>query len=160
MVREEIGDLLSKRYIQDEFNYIWDCCKKYDFVKYIKNDDDAKWLKQLIIHYGFVNVQQCLRKIHKWKLTYPLNTLSQELYKMTVDKDELMAIPAYRDAVISQYNEKINKEMNDFYVKQIEEFDKKYSSFNNFDSRNRDEGNSEGYLTYEEIENRLLGWDK
>lgn len=157
-LREELENL-SKRYIDEELDYIWDYCKKYDFAKYIKSEQDIENLEKLVVYYGFLEVQQAIRKINKRDLKYPLITLKDELYKATVDKKELERIPAYRDAMVMEYNKKINKEIEMFYGKELEKLEERAKDFNNFQCRDRQVDNEDGYLTFEEIENKLLGWE-
>lgn len=155
--------LLKKRYIQDELNYIWDYCKRTGFIKYIKTEQDAERLKKYIIHYGFTTVQEGIRKIHRRKeLKYPLHILWQEMQKLIVTEEELMMIPAYRDAMIDKYNKQLKEELLEHEFNMLTKTYVKndtYKSFNNFEERDRSQGNNNGYMTYEEMETRLLGWE-
>lgn len=154
---------LKQRNIQDEFDYIWSYCKKTGFTKYIQTKNDQDRLTQYVRHYGFDNVQQAIRKIHRRNLKFPLHILWQELQKLIVDKEELENIPAYRDAMTDRYNKKIKEELKEHEYKMMVSsyIDKKdnYKAFNNFEERDRSEGNVDGYMTYEEMESKLLGWE-
>ena len=84
-----------------------------------------------------------------------IREFKQQLYLLTVDKDKLERIQAYREG-------------QKLYQKQLEEwkaFEKQLleklldvEKLNNFVERDRSESSS--YMSYEEIEYQLLGWDK
>lgn len=145
-----------KRYLEDEINYIYDYCKKTGFDKYI-TAEYRNYFESLIIEYGFMDMQQAIRKIHKWKMRYPINTLKETLYQMNVDVESLKEIPAY----IAVQKERLEE----IYQKQLQEHHEKMMigkdvAFREMEVRQRLGKSYDGYWTFEEIENALLGWDE
>lgn len=79
---KELMNYKNERFIKDEYNYIWDYCKKTGFDKYV-TPNYVDYFKKLILQYGFMDVQQVLRYIHKWdfKKGSPFVILERELLK-------------------------------------------------------------------------------
>ena len=159
-LREELENL-KKRYIQDELQYIWDYSKKSGFAQYI-TEENKEWIKNNVVYYGFMIVQQAIKrtmyKINKSNKEYTagmvIREFKQQLYLLTVDKDKLEKIQAYKEA--QELHKKQLEEWRDFEKYQLENF-LDVEKFNNFEERDRSESGS--YMSYEEIETKLLGWD-
>ena len=84
-----------------------------------------------------------------------IREFKQQLYLLTVDKDKLERIQAYREG--QKLYQKQLEEWKASEKQQLEKF-LDVEKFNNFEERDRSESSS--YMSYEEIEYQLLGWDK
>lgn len=160
-LREELENL-NKRHIKDELQYIWDYSKKTGFAKYI-NEDNKDWIKNNVVYHGFVVVQQAIKRTmykrdksdKEYTFAMVIREFKQQLYLLTVDEAKLEKIQAYREG--KKLNEKQLEEWKEFEKQQLESF-LNVEKFNNFEERDRSESSS--YMSYEDIEYKLLGWDK
>lgn len=84
-----------------------------------------------------------------------IREFGQQIYLLTVDKEKLERIQAYREG--EKLYEKQLEEWKEFEKQQLEKF-LNIEKFNNFEERDRSE--SSDYMSYEDIEYQLLGWDK
>ena len=150
---------LKKRHIEDELQYIWDYSKKTGFAQYI-TEDNKEFIKNNVVYHGFVVVQQAIKRTmykrdkseKEYTFAMVIREFKQQLYLLTVDEEKLEKIKAYIEG--KKLNEKQLEEWKQLEKKQLEN----YYSFNNFEERDRSKGSD--YISYEDIENKLLGWDK
>ena len=160
-LKEELENL-KKRHIEDELQYIWDYSKKTGFAQYI-TEDNKEWIKNNVVYHGFVVVQQAIKRTmykrdkseREYTFVMVIREFKQQLYLLTVDKDKLERIQAYREG--QKLYQKQLEEWKAFEKQQLEKF-LDVEKFNNFEERDRSESSS--YMSYEEIEYQLLGWDK
>lgn len=160
-LKEELENL-NKRHIQDELQYIWDYSKKSGFVKYI-TEENKEWIKNNIVYHGFVTVQQAIKRTmykrdksdKKYTDGMVIREFKQQLYLLTIDKEKLEKIQAYKEG--QKLNQKQLEEWKEFEKIQLENF-LNVEKFNNFEERDRTENGS--YMSYEDIEYQLLGWNK
>lgn len=160
-LKEELENL-KKRHIEDELQYIWDYSKKTGFAQYI-TEDNKEWIKNNVVYHGFVVVQQAIKRTmykrdkseKEYTFVMVIREFKQQLYLLTVDKDKLERIQAYREG--QKLYQKQLEEWKAFEKQQLEKF-LDVEKFNNFEERDRSESSS--YMSYEEIEYKLLGWDK
>ena len=160
-LKEELENL-KKRHIEDELQYIWDCSKKTGFAQYI-TEENKEWIKNNVVYHGFVVVQQAIKRTmykrdkseKEYTFAMVIREFKQQLYLLTVDKDKLERIQAYREG--QKLYQKQLEEWKAFEKQQLEKF-LDVEKFNNFEERDRSESSS--YMSYEEIEYQLLGWDK
>lgn len=142
--------------------YIWDYSKKTGFAQYI-TEDNKEWIKNNVVYHGFVVVQQAIKRTmykrdkseKEYTFVMVIREFKQQLYLLTVDKDKLERIQAYREG--QKLYQKQLEEWKAFEKQQLEKF-LDVEKFNNFEERDRSESSS--YMSYEEIEYQLLGWDK
>ena len=161
VLREELENL-NKRHIKDELQYIWDYSKKTGFAQYI-TEDNKEFIKNNVVYHGFVVVQQAIKRTmykrdkseKEYTFAMVIREFKQQLYLLTVDKDKLERIQAYREG--QKLYKKQLEEWKAFEKQQLEKF-LDVEKFNNFEERDRSESSS--YMSYEEIEYQLLGWDK
>ena len=147
---------------EDELQYIWDYSKKTGFAQYI-TEDNKEWIKNNVVYHGFVVVQQAIKRTmykrdkseKEYTFVMVIREFKQQLYLLTVDKDKLERIQAYREG--QKLYQKQLEEWKAFEKQQLEKF-LDVEKFNNFEERDRSESSS--YMSYEEIEYQLLGWDK
>ena len=150
--------MFEGRYLQEELEYIWDYSKKTGFAQYI-NDDNKEWIRNSIVNYGFTTVQQAIKRAlykrdkseKKYTNGMVIREFKQQLYLLTVDEAKLEKIKAYIEG--KKLNEKQLEEWEQLEKNQLE----KYYSFNNFEERDRSKDSD--YISYEDIENKLLGWE-
>lgn len=150
---------LKKRHIEDELQYIWDYSKKTGFAQYI-TEDNKEFIKNNVVYHGFVVVQQAIKRTmykrdkseKEYTFAMVIREFKQQLYLLTVDEEKLEKIKAYIEG--KKLNEKQLEEWKQLEKNQLEN----YYSFNNFEERDRSKGSD--YISYEDIENKLLGWDK
>lgn len=150
---------LKKRHIEDELQYIWDYSKKTGFAQYI-TEDNKEFIKNNVVYHGFVVVQQAIKRTmykrdkseKEYTFAMVIKEFKQQLYLLTVDEEKLEKIKAYIEG--KKLNEKQLEEWKQLEKNQLEN----YYSFNNFEERDRSKGSD--YISYEDIENKLLGWDK
>lgn len=150
---------LKKRHIEDELQYIWDYSKKTGFAQYI-TEDNKEFIKNNVVYHGFVVVQQAIKRTmykrdkseKEYTFAMVIREFRQQLYLLTVDEEKLEKIKAYIEG--KKLNEKQLQEWKQLEKNQLEN----YYSFNNFEERDRSKGSD--YISYEDIENKLLGWDK
>ena len=150
VLREELENL-NKRHIKDELQYIWDYSKKTGFAQYI-TEDNKEFIKNNVVYHGFVVVQQAIKRTmykrdkseKEYTFAMVIREFKQQIYLLTVDKEKLETIQAYREG-------------QKLYKKQLLNF-LNAEKFNNFEERDRSENSS--YMSYEDIEYKLLGWDK
>lgn len=160
-LKEELENL-KKRHIEDELQYIWDYSKKTGFAQYI-TEDNKEFIKNNVVYHGFVVVQQAIKRTmykrdkseKEYTFAMVIREFKQQLYLLTVDKDKLERIQAYREG--QKLYQKQLEEWKEFEKQQLENF-LNAEKFNNFEERDRSESSS--YMSYEEIEYQLLGWDK
>lgn len=160
-LKEELENL-KKRHIEDELQYIWDYSKKTGFAQYI-TEDNKEWIKNNVVYHGFVVVQQAIKRTmykrdkseNEYTFAMVIREFKQQLYLLTVDKEKLERIQAYREG--QKLYQKQLEEWKEFEKRQLENF-LNAEKFNNFEERDRSESSS--YMSYEEIEYKLLGWDK
>lgn len=160
-LKEELENL-KKRHIEDELQYIWDYSKKTGFAQYI-TENNKETIKKNIVHYGFIIVQQAIKRTmykkdksdKEYTIAMVIREFKQQLYLLTVDKEKLERIQAYREG--QKLYQKQLEEWKEFEKQQLENF-LNAEKFNNFEERDRSENSS--YMSYEEIEYQLLGWDK
>lgn len=159
-LKEELENL-KKRHIEDELQYIWDYSKKTGFAQYI-TEDNKEWIKNNVVYHGLVVQQAIKRTMYKrdksekeYTFVMVIREFKQQLYLLTVDKDKLERIQAYREG--QKLYQKQLEEWKAFEKQQLEKF-LDVEKFNNFEERDRSESSS--YMSYEEIEYQLLGWDK
>ena len=160
-LKEELENL-KKRHIEDELQYIWDYSKKTGFAQYI-TEDNKEWIKNNVVYHGFVVVQQAIKRTmykrdkseKEYTFVMVIREFKQQLYLLTVDKDKLERIQAYSEG--QKLYQKQLEEWKAFEKQQLEKF-LDVEKFNNFEERDRSESSS--YMSYEEIEYQLLGWDK
>ena len=160
-LKEELENL-KKRHIEDELQYIWDYSKKTGFAQYI-TEENKEWIKNNVVYHGFVVVQQAIKRTmykrdkseKEYTFAMVIREFKQQLYLLTVDKDKLERIQAYREGQ-KLYQQQL-EEWKAFEKQQLEKF-LDVEKFNNFEERDRSESSS--YMSYEEIEYQLLGWDK
>ena len=160
-LKEELENL-KKRHIEDELQDIWDYSKKTGFAQYI-TEDNKEWIKNNVVYHGFVVVQQAIKRTmykrdkseKEYTFVMVIREFKQQLYLLTVDKDKLERIQAYREG--QKLYQKQLEEWKAFEKQQLEKF-LDVEKFNNFEERDRSESSS--YMSYEEIEYQLLGWDK
>ncbi|WP_055275701.1 hypothetical protein [Clostridium disporicum] len=160
-LKEELENL-KKRHIEDELQYIWDYSKKTGFAQYI-TEENKEWIKNNVVYHGFVVVQQAIKRTmykrdkseKEYTFAMVIREFKQQLYLLTVDKDKLERIQAYREG--QKLYQKQLEEWKAFEKQQLEKF-LDVEKFNNFEERDRSESSS--YMSYEEIEYQLLGWDK
>lgn len=160
-LKEELENL-KKRHIEDELQYIWDYSKKTGFAQYI-TEDNKEWIKNNVVYHGSVVVQQAIKRTmykrdkseKEYTFVMVIREFKQQLYLLTVDKDKLERIQAYREG--QKLYQKQLEEWKAFEKQQLEKF-LDVEKFNNFEERDRSESSS--YMSYEEIEYQLLGWDK
>lgn len=160
-LKEELENL-KKRHIEDELQYIWDYSKKTGFAQYI-TEDNKEWIKNNVVYHGFVIVQQAIKRTmykrdkseKEYSFAMVIREFKQQLYLLTVDKDKLERIQAYREG--QKLYQKQLEEWKEFEKQQLENF-LNAEKFNNFEERDRSENSS--YMSYEDIEYKLLGWDK
>lgn len=142
--------------------YIWDYSKKTGFAQYI-TEENKEWIKNNVVYHGFVVVQQAIKRTmykrdkseKEYTFAMVIREFKQQLYLLTVDKDKLERIQAYREG--QKLYQKQLEEWKAFEKQQLEKF-LDVEKFNNFEERDRSESSS--YMSYEEIEYQLLGWDK
>ena len=150
---------LKKRHIEDELQYIWDYSKKTGFAQYI-TEDNKEFIKNNVVYHGFVVVQQAIKRTmykrdkseKEYTFAMVIKEFKQQLYLLTVDEEKLEKIKAYIEG--KKLHEKQLQEWKQLEKNQLEN----YYSFNNFEERDRSKGSD--YISYEDIENKLLGWDK
>ena len=160
-LKEELENL-KKRHIEDELQDIWDYSKKTGFAQYI-TEENKEWIKNNVVYHGFVVVQQAIKRTmykrdkseKEYTFAMVIREFKQQLYLLTVDKDKLERIQAYREG--QKLYQKQLEEWKAFEKQQLEKF-LDVEKFNNFEERDRSESSS--YMSYEEIEYQLLGWDK
>ena len=160
-LKEELENF-KKRHIEDELQYIWDYSKKTGFAQYI-TEDNKEWIKNNVVYHGFVVVQQAIKRTmykrdkseNEYTFAMVIREFKQQLYLLTVDKEKLERIQAYREG--QKLYQKQLEEWKEFEKRQLENF-LNAEKFNNFEERDRSESSS--YMSYEEIEYKLLGWDK
>ena len=160
-LKEELENL-NKRHIKDELQYIWDYSKKTGFAQYI-TEENKEWIKNNVVYHGFVVVQQAIKRTmykrdkseKEYTFAMVIREFKQQLYLLTVDKEKLERIQAYREG--QKLYQKQLEEWKAFEKQQLEKF-LDVEKFNNFEERDRSESSS--YMSYEEIEYQLLGWDK
>ena len=160
-LKEELENL-NKRHIKDELQYIWDYSKKTGFAQYI-TEDNKEFIKNNVVYHGFVVVQQAIKRTmykrdkseKEYTFAMVIREFKQQLYLLTVDKEKLERIQAYREG--QKLYEKQLEEWKEFEKQQLENF-LNAEKFNNFEERDRSENSS--YMSYEDIEYKLLGWDK
>lgn len=141
------------RYLKDEYDYIWSYCIKTGFDKHI-TPKYHKYFQNLILEFGFIDVQQAIKKIHKWNMKYPMTVLREELLKKNLDYNSLNKIPAYVASQEELYNQKMEKELDKYHEKMIIG---KETEFRKIEVRKRVGKNSDGYWSFDEIEKALLG---
>ena len=159
---KEEHEKIKKRHIEDELQYIWDYSKKTGFAQYI-TEENKEWIKNNVVYHGFVVVQQAIKRTmykrdkseKEYTFAMVIREFKQQLYLLTVDKDKLERIQAYREG--QKLYQKQLEEWKAFEKQQLEKF-LDVEKFNNFEERDRSESSS--YMSYEEIEYQLLGWDK
>ena len=152
-LKEELENL-KKRHIEDELQYIWDYSKKTGFAQYI-TEDNKEWIKNNVVYHGFVVVQQAIKRTmykrdkseKEYTFVMVIREFKQQLYLLTVDKDKLERIQAYREG--QKLYQKQLEEWKAFEKQQLEKF-LDVEKFNNFEERDRSESSS--YMSYEEIE--------
>lgn len=150
--------MFEGRYLQEELEYIWDYSKKTGFSRCVTNDN-KDWIRSCIVNYGFIVVQQAIKRTlyksntsdKKYTNGMIIREFKQQLYLLTVDEAKLEKIQAYREG--KKLNQKQLEEWKEREKKQLES----YYNFNNFEERDRSKNSD--YLSYEDIENRLLGWE-
>ena len=155
-LKEELENL-KKRHIEDELQYIWDYSKKTGFAQYI-TEDNKEWIKNNVVYHGFVVVQQAIKRTmykrdkseKEYTFVMVIREFKQQLYLLTVDKDKLERIQAYREG--QKLYQKQLEEWKAFEKQQLEKF-LDVEKFNNFEERDRSESSS--YMSYEEIEYQL-----
>lgn len=160
-LKEEL-ESLKKRHIEDELQYIWDYSKKTGFAQYITEDNKER-IKKNVVHYGFIVVQQAIKRTmykkaksdKEYTFAMVIREFGQQIYLLTADKEKLERIQAYREG--QELYQKQLEEWKEFEKEQLKNF-LNVEKFNNFQERNRSE--SSFYMSYEEIEYQLLGWDK
>ena len=160
-LKEELENL-NKRHIKDELQYIWDYSKKTGFAQYI-TEDNKEFIKNNVVYHGFVVVQQAIKRTmykrdkseKEYTFAMVIKEFKQQIYLLTVDKEKLERIQAYREG--RKLYEKQLEEWKEFEKQQLENF-LNAEKFNNFEERDRSENSS--YMSYEDIEYKLLGWDK
>ena len=160
-LKEELENL-NKRHIKDELQYIWDYSKKTGFAQYI-TEENKEWIKNNVVYHGFVVVQQAIKRTmykrdkseKEYTFAMVIREFKQQLYLLTVDKEKLERIQAYREG--QKLYQKQLEEWKAFEKQQLEKF-LDVEKFNNFEERDRSESSS--YMSYEDIEYKLLGWDK
>ena len=160
-LKEELENL-NKRHIKDELQYIWDYSKKTGFAQYI-TDENKEWIKNNVVYHGFVVVQQAIKRTmykrdkseKEYTFAMVIREFKQQLYLLTVDKEKLERIQAYREG--QKLYQKQLEEWKEVEKQQLENF-LNAEKFNNFEERDRSENSS--YMSYEDIEYKLLGWDK
>lgn len=161
VLREELENL-NKRHIKDELQYIWDYSKKTGFAQYI-TEDNKEFIKNNVVYHGFVVVQQAIKRTmykrdkseKEYTFAMVIREFKQQIYLLTVDKEKLETIQAYREG--QKLYKKQLEEWKEFEKKQLLNF-LNAEKFNNFEERDRSENSS--YMSYEDIEYKLLGWDK
>lgn len=161
ILSEELKNL-NKRYIKDELQYIWDYSKKTGFSQYI-TEDNKEGIKNSIVYHGFITIQQAIKrtmyKSEKSDKSYTtgmiMREFKQQLYLLTVDEEKLKKIEAYREG--QKLNQKQLEEWKVLENQQMANF-LDVEKFNNFEERDRSKSSS--YISYEDIEYKLLGWDK
>ena len=161
VLREELENL-NKRHIKDELQYIWDYSKKTGFAQYI-TEDNKEFIKNNVVYHGFVVVQQAIKRTmykrdkseKEYTFAMVIREFKQQIYLLTVDKENLETIQAYREG--QKLYKKQLEEWKEFEKKQLLNF-LNAEKFNNFEERDRSENSS--YMSYEDIEYKLLGWDK
>ena len=152
-LKEELENL-NKRHIKDELQYIWDYSKKTGFAQYI-TEENKEWIKNNVVYHGFVVVQQAIKRTmykrdkseKEYTFVMVIREFKQQLYLLTVDKDKLERIQAYREG--QKLYQKQLEEWKAFEKQQLEKF-LDVEKFNNFEERDRSESSS--YMSYEEIE--------
>ena len=160
-LKEEFENL-NKRHIKDELQYIWDYSKKTGFAQYI-TEENKEWIKNNVVYHGFVVVQQAIKRTmykrdkseKEYTFAMVIREFKQQLYLLTVDKEKLERIQAYREG--QKLYQKQLEEWKEVEKQQLENF-LNAEKFNNFEERDRSENSS--YMSYEDIEYKLLGWDK
>nr|DAV65687.1 MAG TPA: hypothetical protein [Caudoviricetes sp.] len=160
-LKEELENL-NKRHIKDELQYIWDYSKKTGFAQYI-TEENKEWIKNNVVYHGFVVVQQAIKRTmykrdkseKEYTFAMVIREFKQQLYLLTVDKEKLERIQAYREG--QKLYQKQLEEWKEVEKQQLENF-LNAEKFNNFEERDRSENSS--YMSYEDIEYKLLGWDK
>lgn len=161
VLREELENL-NKRHIKDELQYIWDYSKKTGFAQYI-TEDNKEFIKNNVVYHGFVVVQQAIKRTmykrdkseKEYTFAMVIREFKQQIYLLIVDKEKLERIQAYREG--QKLYEKQLEEWKEVEKQQLENF-LNAEKFNNFEERDRSENSS--YMSYEDIEYKLLGWDK
>ena len=101
-LREELENL-KKRNIEDELQYIWDYSKKTGFAQYI-TENNKETIKNNVVYHGFVIVQQAIKRTmykrdksdKKYTIAMVIREFGQQIYLLTVDKEKLERIQAYR----------------------------------------------------------------
>lgn len=154
--------MFDERCLRDELQYIWDYSKKTGFSQYI-TEENKEFIKKNVVHYGFIVVQQAIKRTmykrdkseKEYTFAMVIREFKQQLYLLTVDKEKLEKIQAYREG--QKLYQKQLEEWKEFEKQQLENF-LNAEKFNNFEERDRSESSS--YMSYEEIEYQLLGWDK
>lgn len=152
--------MFDERCLRDELQYIWDYSKKTGFSQYITHEN-KEWIKNNVVYHGFIVVQQAIKRtIYKkeksdkeYTFAMVIREFKQQLYLLTVDKEKLENIQAYREG--KKLYEKQLEEWKSFENQQLESY-LNAEQFNNFKERDRSESSS--YMSYEEIESKLLGW--
>ena len=141
-LKEELENL-KKRHIEDELQYIWDYSKKTGFAQYI-TEDNKEWIKNNVVYHGFVVVQQAIKRTmykrdkseKEYTFVMVIREFKQQLYLLTVDKDKLERIQAYREG--QKLYQKQLEEWKAFEKQQLEKF-LDVEKFNNFEERDRSE---------------------
>lgn len=103
VLREELENL-NKRHIKDELQYIWDYSKKTGFAQYI-TEDNKEFIKNNVVYHGFVVVQQAIKRTmykrdkseKEYTFAMVIREFKQQIYLLTVDKEKLETIQAYRE---------------------------------------------------------------
>ena len=150
---------LNNKQLKEEIDYIMSYCYKTGFSVNIKTQREYNYLVDLIAKYGFVQVQQCIRIASSIRgINNPLMEVYNGLYKMNhVNKEELMKIPAFADSEMDRLNRMENERMNSLCNDPDKLYGTGYPSFNIMSTRDRTENNSNGYMSWSEIERALLG---
>ena len=91
----------------------------------------------------------------EYTIAMVIREFGQQIYLLTVDKEKLERIQAYREG--QKLYQKQLEEWKEVEKQQLENF-LNAEKFNNFEERDRSENSS--YMSYEDIEYKLLGWDK
>lgn len=154
--------MFDERCLRDELQYIWNYSKKTGFSQYI-TEDNREWIKNNVVYYGFIIVQQAIKRTmykrdkseKEYTFGMVIREFKQQLYLLTIDEEKLEKIQAYREG--QKLNQKQLEEWKEFEKSQVERFFNA-EKFNNFEERDRSENGS--YMSYEDIEYQLLGWDK
>lgn len=144
-LKEELENL-NKRHIKDELQYIWDYSKKTGFAQYI-TEENKEWIKNNVVYHGFVVVQQAIKRTmykrdkseKEYTFAMVIREFKQQLYLLTVDKEKLERIQAYREG--QKLYQKQLEEWKEVEKQQLENF-LNAEKFNNFEERDRSENSS------------------